>query len=112
MKQFWSYLFVVAALLACQSAGADTVKIGMKNGMFAPAAVTINAGDRVVWVNDDEDTHHRVNFDDPSLKSSEDLKTGKEYAVVFNKPGEFAYSCYYHKDYGMKGKVVVIGKGK
>ena len=105
-------LSVVAALLAAQPAGADTVKLGMKNGMFAPATVTINVGDKVVWLNDDEDTHHRVTFDDPALKSSEDLKTGKEHAVVFDKPGEVAYYCRYHKDYGMRGKVVVVGKAK
>ncbi|MBY0575911.1 MAG: cupredoxin domain-containing protein [Gallionellaceae bacterium] len=112
MKQTLGCLFAVFALFACQSAGADTVKVGMKNGMFAPAAVTINVGDRVVWFNDDEDTHHRVDFDDPSFKSSGDLRPDKEYAIVFDKPGEFTYYCHYHKDYGMKGQVVVVDKAK
>lgn len=112
MKPTWGHLFAVSALLAGQPAGADTIRVGMKNGMFAPAAVTINVGDSVAWLNDDEDTRHRVDFDDPSLKSSGDLKPGKEYAFAFNKPGEFAYNCRYHKDYGMKGKVVVVDKTK
>ncbi|MBI5438433.1 MAG: cupredoxin domain-containing protein [Nitrosomonadales bacterium] len=106
-------LFAVSALLAGQPAAADTVRVGMKNGKFAPAAVTINVGDRVIWLNDDEDTHHRVNFDDPSLENSEDLRPDKEYSVVFNKPGEFTYYCRYHKkDYGMEGKVVVVDKAR
>ena len=112
MKQIVSCLLAVSALLAGQSANADTVKVGMKGGVFTPATVTINVGDKVVWLNDDEDTHHRVNFDDPSLKSSEDMRTGKEHAVVFDKPGEVAYYCRYHKDYGMRGKIVVVGKAK
>ncbi len=112
MKQTLTCLLAVSALLAVQPASADTVKVGMKNGMFAPAAVTIKVGDRVVWLNDDEDTHHRVSFDDPSLKSSEDMRTGKEYSVVFGKAGEFSYNCRYHKDYGMLGKVVVEDKPK
>ena len=110
MKQIMGCLSAVSVLLAAQPAWADTLKVGMKNGVFTPAAITINVGDKVVWLNDDEDTRHRVDFDDPSLKSSEDLKTGKEYSIVFNKPGEFSYNCRFHKDYGMRGKVVVVNK--
>lgn len=107
MKQILGCLLAVPALLAGPVANADTVKVGMKNSQFSPAAVTVQVGDRVVWINDDEDGDHRVNFDDPSITGSDNLKPRKEYAVVFDKAGEFGYNCRYHKDYGMRGKVVV-----
>jgi len=105
-------LCAVSALLGAPAAAAETVKVGMKNGVFTPAAVTIHVGDRVVWINDDEEGRHRVDFDDPSVGASGDLKSGKEYAFVFSKAGEFTYNCRYHKDYGMRGKVVVASPTK
>ena len=105
-------LWAVSALLGAPAMAAETVKVGMKNGAFTPAAVTIHVGDRVVWINDDEDGRHRVDFDDPAISASGDLKSGKEYAVVFTKAGEFSYNCRYHKDYGMRGKVVVASPAK
>ena len=112
MKQILGCLCVVPALLAGQPATADTVKVGMKNSQFSPAALTVQVGDRVVWINDDEDGDHRVNFDDPSLPGSDNMKPRKEHAVVFDKAGEFSYNCRYHKDYGMRGKVVVKAAAK
>lgn len=112
MRTILGCLFTVVVLLVGQPAGAGTVKVGMKNGMFVPEVVTVSVGDTVVWLNDDEDTHHRVTFDDPSLISSENLRPNKEYSVTFSRSGEFAYNCRYHKDSGMKGKVVVVDKGK
>ena len=103
---------LVPAVLAGQNAWAEDVKVGMKNSLFAPTTVTVRVGDKVVWINDDEDGHHRVDFDDPAIATSGDLKPGKQYAVVFDKAGEFAFSCRYHKDYGMRGKVVVTNPAK
>ena len=105
-------LCLVFAMLAVSCAWADDVKVGMKNGLFSPPTVVVRTGDRVVWVNDDDDTRHQVYFEQPSYGNSGNLKPGAEFAVVFDKPGEVGYYFRTHKEYGMVGKVVVTGAAK
>ena len=103
---------LVPGLLASGGAWADDVTVGMKNSLFSPPTVTVRAGDRVVWVNDDEDGKHQVYFNDASYGNSGNLKPGAKFSVVFDKPGEIDYYCRTHKDYGMVGKIVVTAPPK
>lgn len=103
-------VFLTASVLALP-AWADAPKIGMQGWLFTPKEVTVNAGERVTWINDD-DSHHLILFDRPEIKNSPDLKPEKEYSVVIDQPGEYPYSCKYHKDYGMVGKLVVKAAAK
>jgi plastocyanin len=83
----------------------------MKGWILYPDNFTaqIHVGDTVSWVNDD-DAHHTITFGDGSIKSSENLKPGSQFSITFGKPGEYNYSCKYHKDLGMKGTITVIQK--
>ena len=85
---------------------AEEYRVTMKNWEFAPKALTINTGDSVLWVNDD-DSHHKIIFEDPSLKSSENIKPEQKYLVTFDKSGEYKYNCKYHHEYGMYGTIIV-----
>lgn len=85
---------------------AEEYKVSMKNWEFTPDNLTIRAGDSVLWVNDD-DSHHKLIFEAPSLKGSENIKPEKEYRTVFDQPGEYKYYCKYHHEYGMHGTIVV-----
>lgn len=101
-------LLIVFTLLLVipESLCAEEHRVMMKNWEFAPNALTIKAGDSVIWINDD-DSHHKIIFEDTSLKSSENIKPEKEYLLTFDKPGEYKYYCKYHHEYGMLGTIIV-----
>jgi plastocyanin len=61
---------------------------------FAPANLTVNAGDTVVWVNKDPYAHTATSktggFD------SDDIKSGKSWKFVAKKKGDYPYVCSIH----------------
>lgn len=62
---------------------------------YAPAAVTVHAGDTVTWINDDG-AEHSVTASDHSFDSGE-LAQGKSWSKTFSKPGTYAYYCDDHR---------------
>lgn len=81
--------------------GSTTVKIvGFE---YEPKTVTVKAGSRITWENEDA-TNHTVTF----TKGPRDLGNvdpRKKLKGSFAKPGRYAYGCQYHPN--MKGTVVV-----
>jgi len=104
-------VFLILVLAPPEYLCAEEHRVTMKNWEFTPNALTINIGDSVIWINDD-DSHHKIIFEDTSLKSSENIKPEKEYLLTFNKPGENKYYCKYHHEYGMYGTIIVKGIDK
>lgn len=92
------------------SASADEYKVGMNNWEFHPPVLAIKAGDTVVWVNDD-DSHHKIIFEDASLKGSDNVKPERQFSLTFERVGEYNYYCKYHGEYGMTGTIIVKGGG-
>lgn len=87
---------------------------------FSPAAITINAGEQVVWKNTSTYYHNVV--DDPgralnradvsfpsgtSAFGSALLQPSGTFYHTFNKPGTYHYVCVVHETGGMKGTVIV-----
>ncbi|HYO10267.1 MAG TPA: cupredoxin family copper-binding protein [Tepidisphaeraceae bacterium] len=70
---------------------------------YDPAEVTIKAGEKVVWVNKD-DNDHTVTANDGSFKS-ENLGRGEKFEHTFKKPGRYEYHCRYHPR--MKAVIIV-----
>ncbi len=89
--------------IAAEKKGAR-VEVSIKNLKFAPASVTIKAGDTVVWTNND-DSDHTVEADDGSFKSTNLKSGGDPYERQFTKAGTYTYHCSLHPR--MKGKVIV-----
>ncbi len=77
--------------------------VHVKNFAFVPDKVTINAGQTVRFVQDD-DTPHTVTAVDKSFDSG-NLDKGQSWTHTFDKAGTYAYVCAYHAT--MKGTVVV-----
>jgi plastocyanin len=77
--------------------------VSMKDKKFAPAGLTIKAGDTVVWTNNDEHDHTVV-ADDGSFKSG-NIGAGDTFRHEFKKKGKHGYSCTYHPR--MKGSITV-----
>lgn len=91
------------------AAAAATKTVVIKNLDFAPAKISIDVGDTVVWKNKETDgTQHHVEFDDGP--QSRDLNPGDSWARHFTKKGTYHYICSIHTY--MEGKVVVGGSKK
>jgi plastocyanin len=77
--------------------------VHISNFAFKPPSITVAAGQRVTFVNDDEEPHTVTaagkTFD------SEGLDLHGSWQHVFTKPGTYAYICSLHPF--MKGTVVV-----
>lgn len=77
------------------------VAVSISGFAFNPNTITINAGDTVVWTNNDGAVH-TVKFSDGE---SPTIAKGDTYEKTFNTPGEFSYICGIHTS--MQGKVIV-----
>jgi plastocyanin len=101
-------LLAAAALLAFSGAapspgtGTGTV-VHIRDDAFVPASLTVKAGDKITFVNDDDDAH-TATADDASW-DSEGLNQGQKWTHVFMKAGKVAYHCTVHPM--MHGTVVV-----
>jgi len=81
-----------------------TVTIDIKNFAFAPSSVTVAAGTKVIWVNDDSASHTVTSTSGNTLNSSL-LSKGQSYAVTLDAPGTYNYYCKIHPM--MKGTIIV-----
>jgi plastocyanin len=81
-----------------------SAKVEIADFEYAPATVTIQAGGKVTWLNQDS-TDHTATLDDGSF-SSGDLAQGKLRSQSFKQPGTYAYHCEIHPE--MKGTVEVV----
>ena len=79
-------------------------QVSMKDIKFNPGTVTIKAGGKVTWTNDDS-VGHDVTADDFESGSPGGIDGGSTYSHSFKKPGTYDYVCSVHP--GMKGAVKV-----
>ena len=117
----WLSLLVLLPSLAPVAAGAAIVNVGGSGNIFAPQALTINAGDSVTFVN--KGGFHNVVADDGSFRCARgcdgDGHGGNGNAsslswvatVTFDTPGTFGYFCEIHgmPGQGMFGTITVQG---
>ena len=87
---------LLAMLLPAASALAADIPVTIKNYMFTPMAMTVAAGSRIVWTNQDS-TAHTVKSADPATPfASAALDPGQTYARVFATPGIYHVVCGLH----------------
>ena len=79
-------------------------EIGIDNFKFAPATLTVAAGTKVVWTNNDDVPHLIVNVQN-KFRQSPVLDTGQRFATTLTKRGTYDYFCSLHPM--MQGKVIV-----
>jgi plastocyanin len=84
------------------------VQVQMINTSFDPKEITVQAGTKVTWTNNDS-TAHTVTAGtrgNPSgLFDSGNVAPGETFSFVFDTPGTYSYYCTYHQ--GMDGTVIV-----
>ena len=77
---------------------------------YLPAAITIEVGQTVAWVNKDSDPHVTVGVPgDPEAFTLVNAP-GKTVSFKFTKPGVFVYYCLDHATYNAKLRRVVARK--
>ncbi|WP_430388539.1 cupredoxin domain-containing protein [Dyella sp. 20L07] len=107
----WCMLFGLSGVsLVAQAANREdpsmvkSVSIDIRNFAFAPRTVTIPVGARVTWTNRDDEPH-LITSAGSQFAPSHALDTGDSYAVMFAKPGTYAYYCSIHPM--MVGTIIV-----
>ena len=98
----------LVAMLFVVSAGAQqqraTRTVSIENFSFVPAQITVRAGTKVTWVNNDS-ASHTVTANNGAFDSGT-LQQGEKFSRTFTKAGKkFAYHCEIHPQ--MQGKVTV-----
>jgi plastocyanin len=94
----------LSALPAAAQNQPPALTVHIKNFMFTPMTATIVAGDRVTFVNDDDEAHTATAVDHSF--DSEGLDAHASFQHVFTKPGTYAYFCELHPY--MKATIVVL----
>lgn len=93
-------LFVMGSLEMARGA---THAVAIAEFAFAPATLTITAGDTVTWTNEDQIEHTATST--TGAFDSGLLGQGESYSVTFTTPGTYDYLCTPHPS--MTGQIVV-----
>jgi plastocyanin len=86
------------------SAGDAKNKIEIKDFMFYPPTITVKSGERITWINRDDEPHTVVSVGKKFQKSSA-LDTDQEFSITAGAPGTYEYFCSVHPK--MTGTIVV-----
>ena len=89
-------------LLAATPVWAADATVKIANFTFGPQELTVKAGTKVTWTNEDDIPHIVVS---PNNFRSKVLDTDGTYAFTFTTPGTYKYFCSLHPH--MTGTVVV-----
>jgi len=105
-------LLILNLCLAAWGDDAASVAIGgdkkntieIKDFMFNPQTITVKSGDKITWINKDEEPHTVVSVGKKFQRSS-GLDTDQEYSITAGAPGTYEYFCSVHPK--MTGMIVV-----
>ena len=99
-------LFAVAGEMKDASTGnAKENKIEIKDFAFNPQAITVKSGEKITWINRDEEPHTIVSVE-KQFKKSTALDTDQEFTITAGTPGTYTYYCSVHPK--MTGTIVVV----
>jgi plastocyanin len=98
-----------AAATGTAAAKSGTVAITYKDYAIAPADVTVKAGSKLVWTNEDATTHNVIVKDGaPAPYTSKDFTKGQTATFTPTRPGVYKYLCTFHAG-SMQGSITVVG---
>lgn len=80
---------------------AKNYTVNIANFSFSPSSITINAGDTIVWTNNDSAPHQIAG----NGFGSGALSNGQSYSFKFSSAGTYNYHCAIHPS--MTGLVIV-----
>jgi plastocyanin len=100
----FSVLAIAGDMKDTGSSGAGQNKIEIKDFAFNPQTITVKSGEKITWINRDEEPHTVVSVGKQFKKSSA-LDTDQTYTIVAGAPGTYSYFCSVHPK--MTGTIVV-----
>ena len=83
---------------------AGEIRIEIKDFAFNPQTLTVKSGEKVTWINRDEEPHTIVSVE-KQFKKSNALDTDQEFTITAGAPGTYSYFCSVHPK--MTGTIVV-----
>ena len=95
--------------LAGEMKEADTTRnqqnrIEIKDFAFNPQTLTVKSGEKITWINHDEEPHTVVSVE-KQFKKSTALDTDQEFTITASAPGTYTYFCSVHPK--MTGTIAV-----
>ena len=105
-----SFLNLSILALAGEMKDADSTsskqnKIEIKDFAFNPQTLTVKSGEKITWINRDEEPHTVVSVK-KQFKKSTALDTDQEFTITAGTPGTYTYFCSVHPK--MTGTIVVV----
>jgi plastocyanin len=79
-------------------------QIEIKDFHFNPQTITAKSGEKITWINRDEEPHLVVSVE-KQFKKSGPLDTDQEFTITAGAPGTYTYFCSIHPK--MTGKIIV-----
>jgi len=79
-------------------------RIEIKDFAFNPQTITVKSGEKVTWINRDEEPRTIVSVG-KQFKKSTALDTDQEFTITVGAPGTYEYFCSVHPK--MTGTIVV-----
>src|SRR3989440_11052653 len=86
------------------SASGKQNRIEIKDFAFNPQTLTVKSGEKVTWINRDDEPHTIVSVG-KQFKKSTALDTDQEFTITVGAPGTYDYFCSVHPK--MTGTIVV-----
>jgi plastocyanin len=87
------------------STGNKQTRIEIKDFSFNPQTLTVKSGEKITWINRDEEPHTVVSVQ-KQFKKSTALDTDQEFTITAGTPGTYTYFCSVHPK--MTGTIVVV----
>jgi plastocyanin len=105
-----SFLNLSIFALAGEMKEADTTgnqqnRIEIKDFAFNPQTLTVKSGEKITWINRDEEPHTVVSVG-KKFKKSTALDTDETFTLTAGAPGTYTYFCSVHPK--MTGTIVVV----
>jgi plastocyanin len=79
-------------------------QIEIKDFAFNPQTLTVKSGEKITWINRDDEPHTVVSVE-KQFKKSTALDTDQEFSITAGSPGTYTYFCSVHPK--MTGTIVV-----
>ena len=79
-------------------------RIEIKDFAFNPQTITVKSGEKITWINRDEEPHTVVSVGKKFPRSS-GLDTDQEFSITAGAPGTYEYFCSVHPK--MTGTITV-----
>jgi len=99
-----SFFAIAGEMKDTDTTTAKQNRIEIKDFAFNPQTITVKSGEKVTWINRDEEPHTVVSVEKQFKKSSA-LDTDQEFTITAGAPGTYNYFCSVHPK--MTGTIVV-----